>query len=702
MSDQTSAPAAIDSYYRAAVEQSDDGIALIEIETTRVLDCNPAFYRLIGCETDAEAKKLTAHVFNAEENWLKKYQPKTDGAPKSYFSGEKNYRRLDGTLIPVEVNASVIQYNGKDVYCITVKDITNRKKGEAELLRLAVVAQKTQNAVIITDAEGYIQWVNEGFTRLTGWAYDEVVGNLGYILQGAETDAEMVETIRTTMWARQPFSGEIYNYTKNGRGFWMSISITPTFDDDGEVQGFVAVQMDITERKAMEAELIRAHDELEQRVSERTAELLQANEALRIEINERQRAEIELKNAQQFLRKVIDSVPNLIFVKDDAQRYTMANRATAELYGTTVENLIGKKVHEFHHNLQETSQIASDDSHVLESLQEKFISEEKITDGAGNARWLQIIKRPLAFGSGQARHVLGVATDLTERKLLENQLRHSQKMESIGQLAAGVAHEINTPTQYVSDNTLFMQNSFADISEVLSDCRQLIKTATSGNLDASLAAAIEGKFAERDIEYLTTEFPKAVSQSLEGISRISKIVKSMRDFSHPGTAEKKVVNLNQAIESTVLMAQNEWKYVADLETRFDENLPLVPCLLDEINQVVLNMIVNAAHSIADVVGDGTGGKGKIIITTQRADGWAEIRIADTGQGIAPEIQNRVFDLFFTTKPVGKGTGQGLAISHNVVVKKHSGQLTFETEPPRGTTFIIKLPLEAVQSSAFGV
>lgn len=699
MSDENHAPAAADVFYRAAVEQSDDGIAIIEIETMRVLECNPAFYRLLGCQTAAEAKEITAHEFNAEEDWLKKYRPRTDGAEKSFFSGEKNYRQRDGTLIPVEVNASVIGYHGKDVYCITVKDITARKKGEAELMRLAIVAQKTQNAVIISDAEGCIEWVNEGFTRLTGWRYDEVVGNLGYLLQGKYTDAEEVEKIRTKMWARQPYSGEIYNYTKDGKGFWMSISITPTFAENGEMQGFIAVQMDVTERKALEAELIRAHDKLEQRVTERTAELLRANEALQVEVSERQRAEIELKNAQQFLRKVIDSVPHLIFVKDSEQRYTMANSATAELYGTTVENIIGKRTAEFHCDSAENNRIDADDSHVLESLQEKFTSEEEVMDGGGNARWLQIVKRPLVIGDGAARHILGVATDLTERKRLENQLRHSQKMESIGQLAAGVAHEINTPTQYVSDNTLFIKESFADISEILTDCRRLIETVKAGPPDSSIITEIERKFAARDIEYLTAEIPKAVGQSLEGISRIAKIVKSMRDFSHPGTAEKKFADLNQAIESTVLIAQNEWKYNADLETRFDAALPLVPCLLDEINQVILNMIVNAAHSIADAVGDGATGRGKITITTRRVENWAEILIADTGKGIAPALQNRIFDPFFTTKEVGRGTGQGLAISHNVVVKKHHGQLTFETEPQRGTTFIIRLPLELDQISA---
>ena len=194
-------------------------------------------------------------------------------------------------LIPVEVNANLISYDNKKVYCINVKDISERKRAEEEFKRLAIVAKKIQNAVIITDAQGQIEWVNEGFTNLTGYKCEEVVGNLGYFLQGEETDAEMVEKIRENMLTRQPFSGEVYSYTKDGKGFWMSISITPTYDRKTEVQGFVAVQMDITERKTMEDELRRAHSELEARVVKRTAALVEANQALEIENCERKRAE---------------------------------------------------------------------------------------------------------------------------------------------------------------------------------------------------------------------------------------------------------------------------------------------------------------------------------------------------------------------------------------------------------------------------
>ena len=679
--------------YRAVIEQSEEGIVLIEPETMRVIECNESFARLLGYDSAEAVESLTAYDFNADEDWRDRYLIKKKGAQKIYYSGEKNYRRRDGELVRVEGTASLVSYNNSEVYCVNVKDVTERRRAEEKLLSLAIVAQKTQNAVIITDAEGYIKWVNEGFTKLTGYEYDEVIGNLGYILQGEKTDPGMVEAIRTTMWARQPFTGEIYNYTKDGTGFWMSISITPTYDDKGEVQGFVAVQMDITDRKALEEQLREAHSKLEIRVNERTAELLAANWSLQIEVSERKRAETKLDEARHFLRRVIDSVPNLIFVKDDQGRFTLANKSLAEIYGTTTDDIIGKTDADFNKDFDDISQIARDDKHVLENLREKIIHEEKLTDAAGNIHWLQTVKRPFVSSDGESRYVLGIATDLTDRKGLETQLRHSQKMESIGQLAAGVAHEINTPTQYVSDNTQFIRDGFAEVNDILTKCRELIEKLDSDNIDLESVKKVQQQFEESDIEFLSCEIPKAIEQALEGVSRISKIVQSMRNFVHPGTVEMKAADINKAIESTVAVAHNEWKYIADLETVFDESLPPVPCLLDEFNQVILNMIINATHSIADVLGEGTRSKGKITISTTRTDNkWAEIRIADTGTGIPCESQSRIFDPFFTTKEVGKGTGQGLAISHNVIVKRHRGQLTFETESGRGTTFIIRLPL----------
>lgn len=692
---RTAALETSEELYRAVVEQTEEGIALLDPITLQVIECNEAFSQLLGCNSIAEAKTLTAHDYNSDEKWEISCSTAKRGEQRAIFSGEKTYRRRDNSLVPVQVNVSLITYNGKQVFCVNVKDITERKCTEAELLRLALVVQKTQNAVMISDPEGIIQWVNEGFTRLTGYNPEDVIGKLSYFLQGDDTSPETVETIRQAMLRREPVNCEIYNYSKDNRGFWLSISLTPIKDERGVIQGFIAVMLEITERKAMEDSLRTAHDQLEQRVAQRTIELTLANIYMQNEVNERKRAEVELRKTQQFLRKIIDNDPNLIFVKDSNSRFMMANQAVADLYGTTIENLIGKSDADFVTDSEEVEKIFQDDQLVLTNLQEKFIYEEKITDSNGDTRWLQTVKRPLALGDDADKlYVLGIATDLTERKILEGRLRHSQKMESIGLLAAGIAHEINTPTQYVSDNTSFAYNSIDDINLVLKKYRKLFKAAKKGLLTPELLKETEEEIDNKDIEYLIEEVPTALKQSIEGINRIGKIVQSMRTFSHPGIARKMLADINKAIESTIAVAHNEWKYVAELETHFDANLPPVPCLLDEFNQVILNIILNATHAISEVTDKKSHHrKGKITVTTIRTnDSWAEVRISDTGGGIDPEAQNRIFDPFFTTKEFGKGTGQGLAISHNIIVKKHRGQLDFETKPGCGTTFIIRLPI----------
>jgi PAS domain S-box-containing protein len=293
-----------------------------------------------------------------------------------------------------------------------------------------------------------------------------------------------------------------------------------------------------------------------------------------------------------------------------------------------------------------------------------------------------------------------VVRDISERRALEVQLSHAQKLESIGQLAAGIAHEINTPTQYVGDNTRFLDDAFKDLLEPIRKISELFATDRE-NIEAEKAEDIRRAMEKADVDYLIEEIPQAIRQSLDGVGRVSKIVRAMKEFSHPA-AEKSFIDVNRAIESTITVATNEWKYVAEVETDFDPELPQVPCLPGDFNQVILNIIVNAAHAIAEAKGDGDAEKGKIRVSTQRTDEWAEIKIRDDGPGIPRDLQKKIFDPFFTTKDVGKGTGQGLSIAHNTVVKRHGGSLSVESEPGEGACFTIRLPLKEITTSDLDV
>jgi len=281
--------------------------------------------------------------------------------------------------------------------------------------------------------------------------------------------------------------------------------------------------------------------------------------------------------------------------------------------------------------------------------------------------------------------------DFTENLILERDLRQSQKLQAVGQLAAGIAHEINTPMQYIGDNIRFLNDSFQEISKLLKSCLLWQEAADKENLTGDIHRRLVDAIEEADIAYFLDEISTAIEQSIEGIGRVEKIVRAMKDFSHPGSDEKKAASINKILESTVTVSRNEWKYVAEMEMDFAADLPLVLCHASELSQVFLNIIVNSAHAIDDIKEESKKEMGKISIQTTKIPHGVEIRITDTGGGIPEEIQERVFEPFFTTKVRGKGTGQGLAIAHRVIVDKHQGRLSFASEKGRGTTFIIELP-----------
>ncbi len=296
------------------------------------------------------------------------------------------------------------------------------------------------------------------------------------------------------------------------------------------------------------------------------------------------------------------------------------------------------------------------------------------------------------FPTGEGIGFLITGADITDRILLEGQLRQAQKLEAIGQLAAGIAHEINTPTQYIGDNSRFLKKIWPPINEILALCIRAGKESLAGPVAANTMTELLQAVERADLSFTLSEVPQAIDGTLEGAERVSKIVRAMKEFSHPGTEGKSAVNLKHAIETTIAVARNEWKYVADVETCFDESLPPVLCLAGEFNQVILNLLINAAHAVGDVVGRDSGQKGTISVTTKLVGDWAEVQIRDTGKGIPDDIRGRIFEPFFTTKEVGKGTGQGLALAHAFVVKKHNGQIWFESEVGKGTTFFLRLPL----------
>ncbi len=407
----------------------------------------------------------------------------------------------------------------------------------------------------------------------------------------------------------------------------------------------------------------------------------------------------QMAQEQEKFRTIFENSPEGIYQVTPAGGFLAANPALSGIFGYASPEDLMKHLTDMQNQLYVDSNRYAEFRQRLEKERIVREFESEIHRKDGTKRWISETACKVPKLDGSPLYYQGFVVDITERRearqerdLMEAHLRQAQKLESVGQLAAGIAHEINTPTQYIGDNIRFVLESFTELGGLLQECQKLAASMESNSATPEMLASVESVTKTIDLAYLSREIPAAARQSLEGIKHVAEIVQAMKEFSHPGAVEKVPVNLNHAIETTLMVARNEWKYVANLVTELAPNLPPVPCLPAEFNQVILNLVVNAAHAIGDVVKKVEGSKGTIKIVTRLAGPWVEIAISDTGTGIPEAIRGRIFEPFFTTKEVGKGTGQGLAIARSTIVKKHGGQIDFESTAGKGTTFTVRLPV----------
>jgi PAS domain S-box-containing protein len=435
--------------------------------------------------------------------------------------------------------------------------------------------------------------------------------------------------------------------------------------------------------------LILRHDHQASRNEEN---FLQAMAGVLAVVIQRRHADEELRRAHEANKTLISSIPSLLITLDKDFKVVQFNPAAERLLGRSASDVIGRSLKD--------AAIKWDSELLfqrLSSFRGSLSAPEDLifTKPDGSEGVLRVILSPIAGGgSGSDAVTLIVANDVTERRNLEAQLLQAQKLEAIGQLAAGIAHEINTPTQYIGDNLYFLQDSFKSILAYLA----LLPSAGEPGLAPELSEKLRAAAESSDFDFIREETPKALQQSIEGVSRIAEIVQAMKEFSHPGSKGKTLVDVNKSLSNTITVARNEWKYVSDVKTHFDPGLPSVPCVPGEINQVFLNIIVNAAHAIGETVGN-SGTKGVIAVSTRLDGEMVEVRIKDSGAGIPDAIKSRIFEPFFTTKGVGKGTGQGLSIARSIIVNKHGGELFFESELGQGATFVVRLPVSEKACSA---
>jgi PAS domain S-box-containing protein len=396
----------------------------------------------------------------------------------------------------------------------------------------------------------------------------------------------------------------------------------------------------------------------------------------------------ELEQSRETYQALIENALSVMYLVDPVSCAIVdANPSAAAFYGYSREDMRGMPVTRLNANSAEECLASGPANDTNDRPARPTRRHHRMADGT--ERLMEVSTSPLTL---HGRPVLfSIAVDITEREQLRHQLEQGQKMEAIGELAAGIAHEINTPVQFVGSNLDFLSSSMPGLLAAVRSCQTLAKAVLDGGDPTVQAQATLEALDEAGLDYLSEEVPKALAESREGIDRVGAIVLSIKKFAHPGTEEKKLCDLNAAVENTVLVARNEWKYVAEVQTDLAPDLPPVPCAPGELNQVILNILVNAAHAVGDKVKD-SGEKGLITLATRVVDGMVELCVADTGTGIPEAVRGKIFDPFFTTKEVGKGTGQGLAIAF-AAVKKQGGFLDFTTEPGQGTTFRVRLALD---------
>jgi PAS domain S-box-containing protein len=506
---------------------------------------------------------------------------------------------------------------------------------------------------------------------------------------GEERSAEAI----IAEFDKRPPSYEGVRRRPNGRHVRVRRSPTP----DG---GRVVVITDVTDITLAEEWLNATNDELEQRVQERVAELDRAVQTMQDEIARRQEAEewlLQLNAQNDLLAAVIEADASGVLIVDSTQSpapVIYCNEAFVQMTGYSREEVIGQVPSflvgpdtdpEMRKRVREA--VAKGVSSVVEVLHYRK---------GGEPFWNHLSMFPVRGKDGRIRHYVGSMTDVTQRRQaqdesarLQAQMTEMSKFEALGTLAGGVAHEINTPIQYVGDNIRFLQSGFADMLGVIDG----YTAAAAG--DAAATAQLAQRLAAADLDFLRGEVPTAIGQCLDGIGRVSQIVQAIKEFSHPSGKQAVPFDLNHAVETAVTVSRNQWKYVAEVALDLDPALPPVTGNQGEINQVLLNMIVNAAHAIEEA---GRGAPGQISITTRHVGDLAELSIRDSGVGIGKDKLQKIFEMFYTTKPPGKGTGQGLAICRTIIVQRHGGDVAVESEPGIGTCFRITLPIDGASQA----
>lgn len=522
---------------------------------------------------------------------------------------------------------------------------------------LSRVLESTRQGYLRLDRDGKATEVNAALCSILGREKSELVGanpSEFLPLEQFESNRPIFETLATGRY-------EINLEHKSGKHIPCLYHATELKDRNGNPDGLVGLITDITELREREAK------------SQEHAENIGS---------------------------LLDSLSVGVLLIDDSGCIKLFNESCEQMFGFNRDDLIGEQAEtlicqknrpEFENYISPSTPRISR-SHTIELLAQR-------KDGSSF---------PIEFGANEviidcqimlACAILDITVRIQEQKRrreLENEITQTSKLEAVGQLAGGIAHEINTPIQFVGDNLAYLETEFETIIPLLSKLNQSVNQDSAKKPTELDASALQELLEPIDFEFILSDIPLAIEQSRSGVKDVSQIILAMKEFSHPSAEQKESYNLARAIENTITISKSEWKNHAEIELKIAEDLPEIRCAPGAINQVLLNIVVNAAHAIEAARTDTLG---TITVRAFHENDTACIHISDTGTGISEEHKSKIFDPFFTTKDVGKGTGQGLAIAWDIVVKKHRGTLEVESSEGVGTTFKIHLPVNSKKTAA---
>lgn len=639
-----------ESRYRNIFENAP--LAMVHFNTQgKISDCNKIFLDLMGSSRN---ELIGFHTAEKSQPAMRKALKKALQGSYSVF--EDIYTSITGnkTLFLRAVFNPVITHNSPYEVIATLEDITERKKVEKDLAeseqRFKGIAKASPVGIIITDLTGLVKYANERMLQICDVHYSELKTK-GWT---ASIHPEDKKTIEDNWYKNVPTTTDRLEFRiirNSGKPLWALGQLVGLNNSNNEMSGYITTVTDITNVKETELE-------------------------------------------HKLLRTAIDQAAEAIVITETSGTIIYVNPAFERITGYSVEEAIGKN------------------PNILKSGEhdEAFYKDMWDTINQGktwNGHFINLAKDgrrytqeatidPVRNEEGEIVSFVCVARDISKQLMVEAQLRQAQKLESIGELAAGIAHEINTPTQYVTTNIKFLSDSFTELINSLKQISSIRQTITQNNPTGTINDTMAKLIDDSEIAFLEEDIPSAIKESEEGLNRISEIVKSVKQLAHPGETQKSYYSLNEIINDAVTVSANEWKYVATIKKSLQKDLPKISCLKGEMGQVLLNLIINSAHAI-ESKNVATKEKGIITLRSYLSDEQAVIEITDTGCGMSPKVTERAFDPFFTTKQVGKGTGQGLAIAHNVIVNIHSGHISIESVEDEGTTITVKLPILAPET-----